>query len=212
MLGDDGLKSAIRRHVNRVGGHGRLHALHLGRIPGGDGFGSGNGSSLESDGLRSSWLRILITLCCRVSAVRADTLFSTVVSSLETRTVQFETLALLAIATNTRLGSSTEHKGIWPASQDVVDDLLSLAVRRRVATRLAPTIVFARGTTLEAIAVELDTLGLLTAAPRGILFVLSEGTRYAVRNPGRAVSPRGVASPDRDSRSRSSGSTSGTIA
>ena len=212
VLGDDGLKSAIRRHVNRVGGHGRLHSLHLGRIPGGDWLGSGNGSSLESDGLSSSWLGILVTLFSRVCAVRADALFPTVVSSLETRTVQLQALALLTTTTNTRPGSSTEHEGLWPASQDVVDDLLSLAVRRRVATRLAPTIVFARGTTLEAIAVEFDTLGLLTAAPRGILFVLSEGTRYAVRNPGRAVSPRGVASPDRDGRSRSSGSTSGTIA
>ena len=155
MLGDDGLISAIRRHVNRVGGHGRLHALHLGRIPGGDGLGSGNGSSLESDGLRSSWLRILITLCCRVSAVRADTLFSTVVSSLETRAVQLEALALLAIATIILLGSRTEHKGIWPASQDFVDFLLSLWVGRRVATRLAPTIVLARGTTLETVAVQL---------------------------------------------------------
>ena len=212
MLGDDGLISAIRRHVNRVGGHGRLHALHLGRIPGGDWLGSRNDSLESGDGLSSSWLGILVTLFSRVCAVRADALFPAVVSSLETRTVQLETLALLTTTTNTRLGSSTEHEGLWPASQDVVDDLLSLAVRRRVATRLAPTIVLARGTTLETVAVQFQTAGLLAAASRGILLVLSEGARCAVRNPGRAVSPRGVASPDRDGRSRSSGSTSGTVA
>ena len=213
MLGDDGLISAIRRHVNRVGGHGRLHALHLGRIPGGNWLGSRNDSLESGDGLRSSWLGIiLVTLFPRVCAVRADALFPTVVSSLETRTVKLEALTLLTTTTNTRLGSSTEHEGLWPASQDVVDDLLSLAVRRRVATRLAPTIVLARGTTLETIAVKLEAAGLLAAASRGILLVLSEGARCAVRNPGRAVSPRGVASPDRDGRSRSSGSASGSVA
>lgn len=213
VLGDDGLISAIRRHVNRVGGHGRLHALHLGRIPGGNWLGSRNDSLESGDGLRSSWLGIiLVTLFPRVFAVRADALFPTVVSSLETRTVKLEALTLLTTTTNTRLGSSTEHEGLWPASQDVVDDLLSLAVRRRVATRLAPTIVLARGTTLETIAVKLEAAGLLAAASRGILLVLSEGARCAVRNPGRAVSSRGVASPDRDGRSRSSGSASGSVA
>ena len=96
--------------------------------------------------------------------------------------VQLQATTALAATADVRLGSSSKHKGLGLASQDLIDDTLALGVGSRIAAGLALAVVLTLCSALEAVAIQLQAFRLLTAAPRGILILLGEGAGHTIRN------------------------------